>query len=251
MKCRCLAACITLLMCSTCLSGCGRKQIQIQELPVLNYTVPAQGEEIVVMTVRDYGEIKIRLFPELLPQACENFITLAGQGYYDGLTFHRVIQNFMIQSGDPLGDSSGGESCWGGYFDGGVSDQLIHVAGALAYANSNGSTATDGSQFYIVTGQQTDNAFLDDLVENHDMYFTAQAREYYTEYGGIPYLDGSYTVFGQVIDGLDIVFQISQTPTDSSDKPEKAIYIESVRTEPYDSSQICWFTPAAQENQNT
>ena len=241
MKLKLPAYCLSLLVLMTPFSGCGKKQIQLQDLPVLNYTAPAEGEQIIVMKIKDYGEVKIRLFPDLLPEACENFTTLADQGYYDELIFHRVIQNFMIQGGDPKGDGTGGESCWGGTFDGGVSSQLIHVPGALAYANSGGMTSTDGSQFYIVTGQQVDTNLLDSLVENNDMYFSSEATEYYTQYGGTPYLDGGYTVFGQVIDGLDIVFQISMTETNANDKPKKAVYIESVRTEPYDNSQIRWY----------
>ena len=221
-------------------AGCGRKQIQLQDFPILNYTAPQQDEEIIVMKIKDYGEVKIKLFPDLLPEACENFITLANQGYYDDLIFHRVIQNFMIQGGDPKGTGMGGESCWGGYFDGGTSNHLIHLPGALAYANS-GTTATDGSQCYIVTGQQVTSSLLDELTENQKLYFSAEARNDYTQFGGAPFLDGNYTVFGQVIDGLDIIFQISQTETDANDKPKKAVYIESVRTEPYDNCQIRWY----------
>ena len=241
MKFKLPALCLSLLILSTASAGCGKKQIQLQDFPVLNYTAPAEGDDIIVMKIKDYGEVKIRLFPDLRPEACENFVTLANQGYYDELIFHRVIENFMIQGGDPKGDGTGGESCWGGKFDGGVSEQLIHVPGALAYANSGGMTSTDGSQFYIVTGQQVDQALLDDLVENNDMYFSAEAIQDYTQYGGTPFLDGSYTVFGQVIDGLDIIFQISRIPTDSNDKPKQAVYIESVRTEHYDNSKIRWY----------
>ena len=152
-RCLCITACMILLLCGT---GCGRKYVQLNEQPILNYTAPQEGEEIVVIHVKDYGDIKLKLFPEQLPEACENFVTLAKDGYYDELIFHRVIENFMIQGGDPKGDGTGGESCWGGYFDGGSDSQLINLSGALAYANS-GSTSTDGSQFYIVTGQHCDN----------------------------------------------------------------------------------------------
>ena len=248
MKFRFLAAAVSLLLLPPFLTGCGKKYVQLQELPVLNYTAPAQGDDIIVMKIKDYGEIKIRLFPELLPEACENFTTLANQGYYDELIFHRVIENFMIQGGDPKGDGTGGESCWGGQFDGGFSNQLIHVPGALAYANA-GSTATDGSQFYIVTGQTVDTALLDELTEQNQIYFSQQAKDLYTQYGGTPFLDGGYTVFGQVIDGLDIVFQISQAETNSNNKPKKSIYLESVRTEPYNNSPIRWY-PADYEQES-
>ncbi|MBQ8927891.1 MAG: peptidylprolyl isomerase, partial [Oscillospiraceae bacterium] len=89
-----------LVMMLTCLAGCGRKEVEIEEDPILNYTAPQEGEEIVVLHIKDMGDIKIKLFPELLPEACENFTTLAKEGYYDELIFHRVIEGFMIQGGD-------------------------------------------------------------------------------------------------------------------------------------------------------
>ncbi len=237
---RFIALVLSVSLALTAFSGCGRKKIQLQNFPIENYTPPEQGDEIIVMDIEDYGEVRIRLFPELLPEACENFITLAEQGYYDELIFHRVIENFMIQGGDPKGDGTGGESCWGGFFDGGVSRNLIHVPGALAYANG-GSTSTDGSQFYIVTGEPVTQAMLDGFTENEQMYFPPDAEELYLQYGGAPFLDGKYTVFGQVIDGLDIIFEISKTETDENDKPKNAVHIKSVRTEAYNNSEIRWY----------
>ena len=90
-------------------SGCGK-----QETSVKNFTAPESGEDIVCIQVENYGEIKIKLFSDLMPKACENFTGLAESGYYDELTFHRVIPNFMIQGGDPKGNGTGGESIWGG-----------------------------------------------------------------------------------------------------------------------------------------
>ncbi|MBE6862471.1 MAG: peptidylprolyl isomerase, partial [Ruminococcus sp.] len=118
---------------------------------IKNFSPLEKGEQIVVMSIRGYGDVKIRLFPEYASKGVENFVELAKQGYYDGLTFHRVISDFMIQGGDPEGTGSGGHSIWGEKFDGGTDEHLIHAAGAVAYANS-GSTATNGSQFYVVTG---------------------------------------------------------------------------------------------------
>lgn len=241
MKQKILATGISLVLFCTACASCGRKQIEIQELPVLNYTAPQEGEEIVCIHVKDYGDIKIKLFQDLLPEACENFLTLIEQDYYDNLIFHRVIENFMIQGGDPNGDGTGGESCWGGYFNGGVSEQLIHVTGALAYANS-GSVSTDGSQFYIISGMPVTETMLDELTESNNLYFTKEAKKLYTQYGGAPWLDGSYTIFGQVIDGLDIIYEISKLETNSSNKPKKAVYMESVSVEYYDGSQIRWYT---------
>lgn len=207
-------------------------------LPVDNFTEPEIGDEIICMNIKDYGTVKIRLFPEYLEKACENFTELAKKGYYDGLTFHRVINDFMIQGGDPLGNGTGGESAWGGQFDGGKYYNLIHAAGALAYANSGqygNYTASDGSQFFIVTGYVADESELSSYS------LTDDAKRIYTTAGGYPYLDGGYTVFGQVIDGLDIVFEIQKVATNSDDKPEKDVIIESVTVEEYDGSPIRWY----------
>ena len=111
---------------------------------VMNFTAPQKGDTIIEIKFKDYGTVKFRLFPEYADKGVENFVELAKKGYYDGLTFHRIIKDFMIQGGDPLGTGTGGESTWGGKFDGGTDPHLIHAAGAVAYANS-GSTATDGS----------------------------------------------------------------------------------------------------------
>lgn len=242
MKNRWLAACTSAVLLTAALGGCGQKHVQLDEQPILNYTAPAQGDEIVVIHVRDYGDITVRLFPELLPEACENFLELARAGYYDELIFHRVMENFMIQGGDPKGDGTGGESTWGGHFDGGWNEQLIHVPGALAYANSEG-TATDGSQFYIVTGDAVPESMLNSISENSEIYFTQEARALYQQYGGTPWLDGgNYTVFGQVIDGLDVAFEISHTAVDAETaKPKKAVYMDSVTVEQYDGSEIRWY----------
>lgn len=241
MKHRWLAGAMSAVMLAAAMTGCARKQVELDEKPILNYTAPAEGDEIVRITVKDYGDIVVRLFPEELPEACENFTELAKQGYYDELIFHRVMEDFMIQGGDPKGDGTGGESIWGDKFDGGYCDQLIHIPGALAYANSGG-TATDGSQFYIVTGEEENEEKLGKITEQGGTYFTAEAKELYTLYGGAPWLDGgSYTVFGQVIEGLDVVYAVSKVPVDSNNKPKKAVYIEKVTVEQYDGSAVKFY----------
>ncbi len=198
---------------------------------MVNYTLPEKGEEIVVMTIKDKGTIKIKLFPELLPRACANFVALAKQGYYDGLIFHRIIADFMIQGGDPLGTGYGGECIWGTKFDGGYSKYLCHVAGALAYANS-GSTATNGSQFYITVGQK----FPAEATPMYSAFdYTDTALKAYEEDGGYPPLDGGYTVFGQVFEGLDLVVDIcNNTVTSGSDRPVEDVIIEKVEVVQYE-----------------
>lgn len=219
------------------LTGCAGKQ----ETAVKNFTAPENGEELVVIQVKDYGTIKIKLFSDLLPEACENFLTLAKNGYYDELIFHRVIENFMIQGGDPKGNGTGGESIWGGKFDGGVDASLIHVRGAVAYANSGG-TDTDGSQFYIVTGGPVSLETLEQYEEHGDGSYSKEQKELYTTIGGAPWLDGNYTVFGQVVDGLDVAIAISEiTDKNSDNKPYTSVVMESVTVEPYDGSELHWY----------
>ncbi|MDR0983652.1 MAG: peptidylprolyl isomerase, partial [Ruminococcus sp.] len=190
----------------------------------LNFTQPEKGEEIAVIHVKDYGDIKIKLFPELVPKAVENFTTHAKDSYYKGLIFHRVIPEFMIQGGDPLGTGMGGESIWGSKFDGGISSKLRHFTGALAYANS-GSTSTNGSQFYIVTENPlTNETFPKTKADGKTEYKCPQnVKDEYIAKGGAPFLDGDYTVFGQVFEGQNIVNAISQVPTIAPQVQDKPI----------------------------
>jgi cyclophilin family peptidyl-prolyl cis-trans isomerase len=138
------------------------------------------------------GAITVELFDEDAPQTVNNFKKLAGDGFYDGVIFHRVIRGFMIQGGDPTGTGSGGP----GYtFEDEINDRKV-VRGALAMANAGPNT--NGSQFFIVT--------------------TSEA----------PWLDGKHTVFGQVTDGMDVVDRIEATDTDGRDRPRQDIAISSV-----------------------
>lgn len=195
----------------------------------INFTPPEPGEKIIVMTIKDRGDIKIKLFPEELPKACENFTGLVEMGYYDELIFHRIIPNFMNQGGDPQGTGYGGQSMWGGSFDGGVSHNLYHFSGAVCYANS-GSTSSDGSQFYIVN---TDPGFIYTNRDISEYDYPQSVKDKYAEVGGTPFLDGGYTVFGQVFEGMDIVREMGTVETDENDKPLTQVLIQSVRIEEY------------------
>lgn len=208
---------------------------------VANFTAPADGEQIIIMNIKDYGEVKIKLFPEYASKGVENFVEHAKEGYYDGLTFHRVINDFMIQGGDPLGTGTGGESIWGGKFDGGVNPNLVHAAGAVAYANS-GNTSTNGSQFYIVTGTVYDETSLNDMGAYYGISYSDSAKEAYTTVGGTPWLDGGYTVFGQVFDGLDIIFEIQKVATDQGNNmPLEPVIMESVKVAEYSGEELRWY----------
>ncbi|NBA62144.1 peptidylprolyl isomerase [Enterococcus mundtii] len=188
------------------------------ELPQLNTEV-ADNEDLVEM-VTTKGTIKIKLFPELAPKAVENFMTHAKDGYYDGVTFHRVIQDFMIQGGDPDGNGTGGESIWGEGFETEISNQLYNIRGALSMARTQDPNS-NGSQFFIV---QNSDDMHDGLLK--DDYPQAIIDAY--KNGGYPSLDGEYTVFGQVVEGMDVVDAIAAVETDSSDKPTEDVKIEKI-----------------------
>ena len=175
------------------------------------------------------GDITIKLFPKYAPLAVENFLTHAKQGYYDGVIFHRVIKDFMIQSGDPKGNGTGGESIWNGKdktidsgngFKNEASGYLYNIRGALAMANAG--TDTNGSQFYINQNQTDSSSQL-----SKDKY-PAKIIEAYKK-GGNPSLDGEYTVFGQVTNGMDIVDKIASSEVDESNKPKSDIKIKKIK----------------------
>ncbi len=209
---------------------------------------PAKGEEYVVMDT-SMGEIKIRLFPAAAPKAVENFVELSKKGYYDGLKFHRVINDFMIQGGDPKGDGTGGESVWGKPFEDEFSPDIRNYRGSLSMANSG--VNTNGSQFFI--NQAKPNA--EQFKQMIDMYFNSQeeviatdkdgkdvklkdvlpisqaVHDKYVEVGGNFSLDYKHTVFGQVFEGMDVVDKIAAVEKDSNDKPLTDVIINKIKIE--------------------
>lgn len=186
------------------------------------FRTPEAGDILATMTT-DFGDITILLFPEIAPKAVENFTTHAKEGYYDGLTFHRVMNDFMIQGGDPLGTGTGGESIWGSPFEDEFSPFYFPFRGSLCMANSG--TNTNGSQFFIVQlGNPADN-IIDALVKNK---YPSAMVEAYKEHGGTDWLYGKHTVFGQVTSGMDVVDAIAATPTASANKPVEDVIIESI-----------------------
>lgn len=212
----------------TC-TGCNRKYVKLKDVDILNYIRPENGEEIAVISVKDYGDIKIKLFPDECPNGVENFKRLINElQYYDGVLFHRVIADFMIQSGDPQGNGTGGNSIWGEGFEQEINNGLRHFSGAVSYAT--GSDKLNGSQFFIVTGT-TDNDFQ--ALADAKYYFPANVIDMYNSAGGYPTLDGSYEVFGQVFEGLEICFEISKAETDENDKPTEDIVIEKAEIVKY------------------
>jgi len=213
------------------------------------------------------GTIEMVLYPDAAPKAVENFLGLCEKGYYDGLKFHRVIDNFMIQGGSPDGMGYGGESIWGGKFDDEISTNLHHFRGALAMANSG--INSNGSQFYIVQSPDTtaaspyfrynqinqkiqryvsDVGGLQDLDEAGNKELTKLLNDYlsseetdeekvlndkitkaYEKLGGTFSLDYQYTVLGQVTSGMDVVDAIAKVEKNDRDCPNEDILIISTK----------------------
>lgn len=244
-----------------------------------------KSEETVVLIKTDFGDIKVKLYEDT-PLHKENFIKLANDGFYDGLLFHRVIKNFMIQGGDPESKNAEKSVRLGGGSPGytipaEIKRNHFHKRGALAAARIGGAQNPEknssGSQFYIVQGEvyrptqldsladmintrkkdaifqevvQANNAKLEEFRKNEDsagfnifvaelrekadsMYnagdnyvLTNEEKEIYTTIGGYPSLDGEYTVFGEVIEGLDVIDKISEVKTDNYNRPEEDIRME-------------------------
>ncbi|EPD2318072.1 peptidylprolyl isomerase [Listeria monocytogenes] len=178
--------------------------------------------EIEAEMITNRGTIRIKLFPEIAPKTVENFVTHSKNGYYDGLIFHRVIPEFMIQGGDPDGLGTGGESIWGESFEDEFSTEAFNLRGALSMANAGPNT--NGSQFFIV---QKPDMPADMLGQMEQAGFPVEIIEAYKQ-GGTPWLDGRHTVFGHVIEGMDVVDEIANLPTGMQDKPVNDVVIEKI-----------------------
>lgn len=180
----------------------------------------AANEALVVMNTT-LGPIKMKLFPEIAPKTVENFLTHAENGYYDGIIFHRVMDEFMIQGGDPTGTGTGGESIYGGSFEDEFAMNLFNIRGALSMANAG--PETNGSQFFIV--QATSPTYsVDEMTAGG---WPADIVEAYGEKGGTPHLDQKHTVFGQVIEGMDTVDKIAKVEAKDT-RPVEDVVIESI-----------------------
>ena len=185
---------------------------------------PAVGDTIAVMHT-NLGDISIKLFVNEVPRTTENFITHAKNGYYNGLIFHRVIKDFMIQGGDPTGTGMGGESIWGRPFADEFDIDLHNLRGALSMANAGPNT--NGSQFFIVQASEVPAHLLSQMAQMPEA-FPETAVNAYKELGGTPWLDFRHTVFGQVIEGMDVVDSIANVKVAAQDKPVNDVIIETI-----------------------
>lgn len=185
---------------------------------------PVSGDTTAIMHT-SMGDIKIKLFEGETPKAFENFTVHAQNGYYNGLKFHRVIKDFMIQGGDPRGNGTGGESIWGRSFEDEFTPELRNYRGALSMANSGPNT--NGSQFFIVQADTVPQNMISQMEELADRGFPAEVTETYRQNGGTPWLDFRHTVFGQVYEGMDVVDAIANVKT-VNDCPSDDVVINSI-----------------------
>ena len=219
-----IIACIAVLCGMLC--GCGQKTVNLSKVESneIQFAKPASGDTVATIKT-NMGDIKVVLYPKQAPLAVENFVTHAQNGYYDGVTFHRVIKDFVIQSGDPDGTGYGGNSIWSLPFSDEFSDQLRHYTGALSMANSGEDT--NRSQFFIVTSQP--KGITDEIASLMEQAgWRSEIIDAYRQAGGAPNLDYRHTVFGQFYDWLEIAFDISFVKTDENDKPKEAVIIETI-----------------------
>ncbi len=177
----------------------------------------------------NFGDIVLRLFPEAAPKAVENFTTLVERGYYDGIIFHRVIDDFMIQGGDPTGTGRGGESIWGEGFEDECTPEYRNLVGALSMANAG--PHTNGSQFFIVQGPAVGDDILRQMEDAGEKYgYARDVIDGYKTCGGAFWLDGKHTVFGQVVEGMDVVHAIAKVEKNAMDKPKEDVIIRKANT---------------------
>ncbi len=182
------------------------------------------------------GTIKLMLYDNT-PKHRDNFLKLVEEQFYDSTLFHRVIPEFMIQGGDPKSRNAEpgqplGSGDLGYRIDAEINDSLFHRYGAVAAArDGNPQKASSASQFYIVVGKKpVTSEMLDALSERSGRKYTEEQKAIYEQYGGTPHLDGQYTVFGQVLEGMDVVEKIIQQPRNSMDRPHEDMIMYKVRT---------------------
>ena len=191
----------------------------------LQTKAPEAGDTVAVITTT-LDDICVKLFPQYAPKAVENFTTHAKNSYYNGVIFHRVIPDFMIQGGDPQGTGTGGESIWGAPFEDEFCPELHNLRGALSMANAG--PGTNGSQFFIVQAKAVPEQMLSQMQELSESGFPAEAQESYKQLGGTPWLDFRHTVFGQVYSGMETVDRIAAVETGAMDKPVEDVSIVKI-----------------------
>ena len=197
-----LYQCIALLL-PLLLVGCGKKAAPEED------TMNAQNP-IATITMEDGGVIKLELYPEIAPNTVKNFIHLANSGFYDGVIFHRVIEGFMIQGGDPDGRGTGGPGyrIKGEFSNNNHKNDLSHERGVI-------SMARQGNPYFPASA------------------YNSAGSQFFIMHADSDFLDGDYAAFGKVIEGMDVVDRIATTETDGSDRPLETQTMQSVRVDTF------------------
>ena len=190
----------------------------------MNQLEVKDGVKAVMKT--NMGDMEFVLFPEVAPKAVENFVTHSENGYYDGLIFHRVIQDFMIQGGDPTGTGMGGESVFGNNFEDEFSLDARNYYGALSMANAGPNT--NGSQFFVVQAKSVPQSLISQMEQLKDNGFPQEVIDNYQKVGGTPWLDFHHTVFGQLINGADVLDKIAAVKCGANDKAAEDVVINGI-----------------------
>ena len=185
-----------------------------------------KDNEIKLVMHTNKGDMTFKLLPDVAPKTVENFVTHAKNGYYNGISFHRVINDFMVQGGDPTATGMGGESIYGAPFADEFSLEAFNIYGALSMANSGPNT--NGSQFFIVQMKEVPESMINQLA---DSGWPQPIVEAYRTQGGTPWLDQKHTVFGQLIEGQSVLEDIASTKVGPQDKPLHDITIDSIDVE--------------------
>lgn len=205
--------------------------VNYTEAATKQMAAPIAGETVAILHIKNYGDVKVKFFKEVAPKAVENFVTHAKEGYYNGVTFHRVINEFMIQGGDPQGTGMGGESIWGKDFEEELSPELVPYRGSLCMASRGLQNSPSlGSQFFIT--QANYNTQMEAYMKQGG--YPTELLEQYKTYGGYLSLYQQYTVFGQVYEGMEIVDKIAAVETDTNDKPMEDVVIESIEVSTFE-----------------
>lgn len=182
------------------------------------------GIKAVIKT--NMGDMEFILFPQVAPKAVENFVTHSKNGYYNGIIFHRVIKDFMIQGGDPTGTGMGGESAFGKNFEDEFSLDARNYYGALSMANAGPNT--NGSQFFIVQAKTVPQNLISQMEQLKENGFPQEVIDNYKNVGGTPWLDFHHTVFGQLIGGADVLDSIAAVECGANDKPVDDVKINEI-----------------------
>ena len=214
------------------------KKLILMTLIFAGLCCQAQQKETIVVIETSQGTIKAKLYNDT-PLHRDNFIKLVNEGWYNGSPFHRIIKNFMIQGGQ----NADGRMDPGYTIPAEFRDNHFHKKGALCAARQgdqvNPKKASSGSQFYIVQGQVFDDKKLEIYEERLGKIFSATQRQAYKTVGGTPHLDGDYTVFGEVIEGLDVVDKIAGVKTGYMDVPVEPVTINKITIEKSDDKSCC------------